>query len=87
MIQAVIATWYNNMRSANGTVDSRRLITCCPRATTKALVLMVSKTKSGKESRPSLFCWNWCCVAGHSWGALPGHSGIIKEGTPAAARP
>ena len=56
MIQAVIATWYNNIRSANGTVDSNRLITCRPRATTKALVLMVPKTKSGTESRPSLFC-------------------------------
>ena len=56
MIQAVIATWYNNIRSANGTVDSKRLITCCPRATTKALLLMISKTKGGKESRPSLFC-------------------------------
>jgi len=56
MIQAVIATWYNNIRSATGTVDSKRLINCCPRATTKALLLMSSKTRSGKESRPSLFC-------------------------------
>ena len=83
MIQAVIATWYNNIRSANGTVDSKRLITCCPRATTKALLLMISKTKGGKESSSGVFFVELVLQSpGHTRAAQQGHSGIIKEGIP-----